>query len=77
MVNRKSSIVNSVLAALILTGCGASQPEHPEQPLTTRPAPATDFKSLSKEEKIKYIQNSPAPEEEKKRAIGEVNAGRL
>jgi len=76
----KTSVAAAIAAFFVvlgLAGCGAPKPEHAEQPISERPKPAIDFKSLSKEEKIKYIQSSKAPDTEKQRAIGEVNAGRL
>lgn len=65
-------------AALVLAGCNSSEPSHSVQPLTERPPVQNDFSKLkTKEEKIKFIQNSPAPADEKERAIAKVNAGTL
>jgi hypothetical protein len=60
-------------------GCGSSAPEHVEKPLATRPqASASEFDKLkTPEEKIKYIENSGAPEVEKKRAIEQIKSGKL
>lgn len=69
----------ALAAALALLGCGPSQPEHTERPLAARPAAtANAFDSLkTPEEKIKYIENSGAPEFEKKRAIEQIKSGAL
>jgi len=66
-----------ILFALLVVGCGASQPEHVEKPLAAKP-PQQDIKSFSSpEEKIRYIQNSKAPDAEKEKAIAQVRAGTL
>lgn len=68
----------AAISAFALVGCGSSQPEHQEQPLSARPPVESNFKQLkTKEEKIKYIQESKAPDSEKQRAIAEIEAGRL
>ncbi len=70
---------SSLLAvSIVLVGCGSSQPEHVEQPLSARPAVVNDFTKLkTPEEKIKFIQDSKAPDSEKARAIADVQAGKI
>lgn len=63
---------------VVLSACGSSEPQHEVKPLTERPPVVNDFSKLkTKEEKIKFIQNSPAPDAEKAAAIAKVNAGSL
>lgn len=62
-----------------LLGCGTSAPSHEEKPLVSRPSggPNTFDQLKTPEEKIRYIENSGAPEVEKKRAIEQIKSGRL
>jgi len=77
MPNRILVALAAFSFTLVVAGCGSSEPEHPIKPLTTRPAQTTDFSSFTPDEKIKYIQNSKAPEAEKQKAIDQVKAGKL
>jgi ABC-type uncharacterized transport system auxiliary subunit len=74
---RQASFV--ALAALAaMAGCGPSEPVRQIKPLTERPPVQNDFTKLkTPEEKIKFIENSGAPEAEKQRATAQVRAGNL
>ncbi|MBN9502079.1 MAG: hypothetical protein BGO01_10605 [Armatimonadetes bacterium 55-13] len=60
-----------------LAGCGSGEPEHPVKPIASVPPATTDFSRFTPEEKIKYIENSKAPDSEKQKAIAQVKAGKL
>lgn len=66
---------------LLALGCGSSQPEHEEKPLSSTNQPSSsqsEFDRLTTpEEKIKFIENSKAPEAEKKKAIEQIKSGKL
>ncbi len=63
---------------LFVAGCGSSEPEHKEKPFTEKP-PVTGGigPNSTAEEKIKYIENSKAPEDVKKAEIAKIKAGQL
>ncbi len=78
MVTRFTSALIALSTVFALAGCGASTPEHVEKPLSSHEAPTVDFKSLkTPEEKIKFIEDSKAPESEKQKAIAQVKAGKI
>jgi hypothetical protein len=61
---------------LLACGCGSSQPEHEVKPLTARPVDKNAPTQFSTpEEKIRYIENSKAPESVKQQAIAKIKAG--
>lgn len=63
---------------VVVAGCGSSEPVRAERPLTARPAPTGGITASSTpEEKIRYIQNSKAPDAEKEKAIAQIRAGTL
>lgn len=65
-------------AALVVAGCGSSEPQHQVQPLSARPPVQNDYQNLkTPEDKIRYIENSKAPESEKQKAIAQIKAGKL
>lgn len=74
----KKRTVFPLSLALMAVGCGPSEPAHEIKPLTERPPVQNDFTKLkTPEEKIKFIENSGAPAEEKQKAIAQVRAGTL
>lgn len=78
MSNRISLATAGIVATFFVFGCGSSQSDHEVKPLTERPPVTSPFKALkTPEEKIKYIQNSGAPESEKAAAIEKIKAGQL
>jgi PBP1b-binding outer membrane lipoprotein LpoB len=73
-VARRALLLIAVLAA----GCGSSAPAHEVRPLAERPPVPTDVQNLkTPEDKIRYIENSNAPESEKEKAIAQIRAGKL
>lgn len=78
MLTRILIVVAAASMASAIAGCGSSEPVHEVKPITARPVAPVDAQNLkTPEEKIKYIQNSNAPESEKKKAIAQVQAGQL
>jgi len=74
-MKRRSIFAVAVLTALTMSGCGSSAPEHPVKPLAVRPAaPSQSFNTV--DDKIRYIENSKAPESVKKSAIERLRSGR-
>jgi hypothetical protein len=68
----------ALLVALAASGCGSSEPAHEVRPLAARPEAPNDLANLkTPEQKIEYIRNSPAPPEEKEKAIAQIRAGKL
>lgn len=69
-------LATAFLVACILAGCDKGEPTRPVKPLTQ--VPPTDYSQLrTPEDKIRYIENSKAPKEEKDRAIAQIRAGKL
>jgi len=67
-----------LITALLAAGCGSPEAEHQEKPLTEKPAVTGGIgPNSTAEEKIKYIENSKAPEQTKKDAIAKIKAGQL
>jgi len=56
------------------SGCGPSAQEHVVKPLASRPT-ANIPTFNTPEDKIRYIQNSKAPDSVKKSAIARIEAG--
>jgi hypothetical protein len=66
------------IIAIFAIGCGSPEPEHQEKPLTEKRAVTGGIgPNSTAEEKIKYIENSKAPEQTKKDAIAKIKAGQL
>ena len=75
---KRNMNVSWVVLALVLGGCGSSQPEHAIQPIKALPPVKNAFKDLkTPEEKIKFVENSRAPENAKQDAIARIKAGQL
>lgn len=67
-----------LITAILAVGCGSSEPEHEEKPFTEKPVVTGGIgPNSTPEEKIKYIENSKAPEATKKEAIAKIRAGQL
>jgi len=78
MSNRIFFVIAILPIALVAIGCGSSTPPQTEKPLSAPPTTPNQFQSLkTPEEKIKFIEESKAPESEKKKAIEKIRAGQL